>query len=84
MPNNNINEELEFEQHIAGLNDRELIESVARQTYDLKKTCPVHSRRIEALESRTKKEMGVSGGIGVGIGAVIAGVIEWFIKRGTG
>lgn len=81
MNGTDINSDLEFEQHIAELSDRGLIEFVARQQRDMSKVCPAHDRRLKKVESRTKKELGVSGGLGALITAVILGVIEYF-RRG--
>ena len=74
--------ELEFEQHIAKLNNRGLIEFVARQQYDMSLLCPVHSRDIERLKKRSRKEIGASGGIGVVIGGVLLGIVDFFLRRG--
>ena len=74
--------ELEFEQHIANLSDRGLIEFVSRQQYDMSLICPVHSKEIEKLKSRTRKEIGASGGIGVFVGGIVMGIIDHFMRRG--
>ena len=74
--------ELEFEQHIAKLDDRGLIEFVARQQYDMSIICPIHADKIKKLETRRKKELGASGGFGAFIGAAIVGVLDYFIRRG--
>lgn len=74
--------ELEFEQHIANLNDRELIEFVARQQYDMSAICPAHLDRIKKLEKRTNKAIGASGGAGALIGGMVMGFVDYFLRRG--
>jgi len=83
MPNGKeLVNELEFEQHIKNLNDRELIEFVARQQYDTSKLCPVHDRRLRDLEKRGRKETGITGGAGAVFGAFVMGAIDYFLRRG--
>lgn len=78
----NMLNELEFEQHIAKLDDRGLIEFVARQQYEMSKVCPLHDRRLKKIEGRTKKELGASGGIGAIAGGIIMGLVDYFLRRG--
>ena len=82
MPSNEINNELEFEQHISKLTDRGLIEFVARQQSDMSKVCPAHDKTIKKVEGRANKAMGASGGVGALLGGVIMWLIELFIRRG--
>lgn len=74
---------MEFEQRLneMGDNQTELIKFVARQQYEMSKLCPVHTIKIKALETRSKKEIGASGGIGAVIGVAIAGVVDYFLRR---
>lgn len=80
MPNHILNE-LEFEQHISQLNDRGLIEFVARQQYHMSKLCPIHDKEIKALKKRSKKGMGISGGIGAFLGGIIVAISDYFLRR---
>ena len=74
--------ELEFEKHIAELDDRGLIEFVARTQYDMAKLCPVQDKRLSKLESRSRKQIGASGGVGAVFGGLVMGAIDYFIRRG--
>ena len=74
--------ELEFEQHIAKLKSRELIEFIARQQYDMARVCPAHDKRIKGLEVRRRKELGASSGAGAIIGGLVMGAIDYFLRRG--
>lgn len=79
-----INEEMEFEQHISAMNDRQLLEFTARQVYSVQRLCPVHGERISELEKadkNDKKRLGITGTIsGTIVGAVI-GLVDYFAKR---
>ena len=77
-----MNTDLEFENHISVLSDRGLIEFVARQVHDISKVCPVHDKRLRVVEKQTKKTMGLIGGTGAIIGTAITATIDYFIKRG--
>lgn len=81
MPDHNILNELEFEKHIAALSDRGLIEFVAREQYRMSRLCPIHDRDIKALQHRSRKELGATGGLGAILGVAIAGVIDYFLRR---
>jgi ribosomal protein L6P/L9E len=81
MPNGNyVNNELEFEKQIASLQDRALLEFVARQNYETCIRCEKHNVRITALENQSKKTSGIAGGIAGTITAIIIGVISYFTK----
>jgi len=81
MPNGNyVNSELEFEQSIARMPDRTLLEFVARQNYETCIRCDKHNVRITALENQSKKISGIAGGIAGTITAIIIGVISYFTK----
>jgi len=83
MPNGReIINELDYRQRIKIMGDRELSEFTAFQVYE---TCIIvqnHGKRIEKMESRDRKTFGYVGGIGGLIGAIIAGTIDFFIRRG--
>ena len=83
MPNGKrILSELEFEQHISRLDDRGLIEFVARQQYQMSLVCPVHEERLIKVEKRTRKWFGISGGSGAAIGVFVTAMIDYFTRRG--
>ncbi len=81
MPNNEINQELNFEQNIADMKDRDLLEFVARQNYETCLRCAKHDLRISSLENESRKISSISGGISGTITAVIVGVISYFTNR---
>lgn len=75
--------ELEFESRLQefGDNQLELLKFVARQQFQTSKILPHHNKRITNLENRDRKAFGVSGGIGGIIGATIASVIDYLLRR---
>ena len=79
-----INDDLQFEEHIAGLEDRKLLEFVARQQYDMSKVCPIHAKDIKMLKSRSKKSLGLAGAGGAGIGTALAALVDYITHRGAG
>ena len=65
-----------------------LVKFMAWRQYDMTKQlaevtslCPVQNKRIQKLETRGKKEVGASGGVGAVIGVAIATLIEFFLRR---
>jgi len=71
MPNGNyILNDLHFDKEIEGMKDRDLMEFTAKLSYS-------NAIRIYNLEARDKKTLGLTGGIGVFIGGLIIGVIEY-------
>lgn len=68
--------DLEFEQLIGGMSDRELAEFNARQIHDL-------GRRMRTVEGRGRKAMGAFGGIGALVGAAVVGAIDYVLRRGA-
>ena len=81
--NPNMLSDMDFEQKLneQGDNQAELLKFVARNQYQMSKLCPIHSKKIEKLENRTKKELGATGGIGAIIGVAIASVIDYFMRK---
>lgn len=71
-------DELEFDQKIAGLNDRELMEFTARQVFAMTKMCHNHGDRITALEGRGSG-LKAAGGFGGVVGGTIAGLVYGLI-----
>ena len=66
--------DLKLEETIKGMGDRELLEFTVRLSYS-------NAIRIFNLEGQNKKRLGITGGIGVFIGGIIIGVIEYFRTR---
>ncbi len=83
MPNHNILSDMEFEQHLTEMGDNqiELIKFVARQQFTMSTLCPIHSKRIEKLENRTKKELGITNSISAAFGVAIASALDFFLRR---
>ena len=80
MPNG-INYELDFEKRITEMPDRQLLEFVARQTFEITGKCKIYDMKITSLESGDRKVSGIMGGITGTVVAVIIGVINHFINR---
>lgn len=74
--------DLEFEEKIQRMNDRELLEFTARQTYDVCLLAADNKKRINSLEKRDRKTFNLTGGLGAFFGAAIAVVADFFIRRG--
>ncbi len=83
MPNSTMLSDMEFEERLQQLGDNqlELLKFVARNQYNMSKLCPIHSKKIEKLESRHRKELGTTGGIGAVIGVAIASALDFFLRR---
>ena len=82
MPNGNyVNQELDFEKLISGMNDHDLLKFVARQNYDTCIRCEKHNARITNLENQSKKMSGIFGGIAGTITAVVIGIINYFVGK---
>ena len=79
--NNEFIDDLEVEQRIKEMNDRQLMEFTARQCYDIISVASKHGKRITVLERRGNKIMGIVGGIGTFVGAVIITVFNYFAGR---
>jgi len=77
---NEVLNELEFEQRMKSLKDRELLEFVARQSYETSMTCADFNQRIGDIETGNRKSSSISGGITGTITAVIIGIIGYFTK----
>lgn len=73
--------DLELEDRLKDMSDREIIEFVARQTYDVCNLAGSNERRIVLLEKRGNKFIGGVGVIGAFIGAIVIAVINYFAGR---
>lgn len=78
MNGNEYLADLEVEEKIQKMSDRELLEFNARQTYDLCGAVAKHEKRISSLEGRNRKQSGIIGSIGGVIGAAVVAVITYF------
>ncbi|GAG90101.1 unnamed protein product, partial [marine sediment metagenome] len=70
--------DMEFEQHIKKLSDRQLLEFTSRQTYDISILARHNEKRISALEGQSNRRTGIIGGGGAIIGAAVVAVIDYF------
>lgn len=71
MSGNGFLTDLEVEERIQEMSDRELLEFTARQVHN-------HSKRIAALESTRRKVTGTWAGIGTFVGAAVVAAINFF------
>ncbi len=78
-----INNELEFEKLIKDMADRQLLEFVARQSYDICQQVASDNKRIKDLENGDKKQASIIGGISGTLTAIIIGVINYFMNKRT-
>ncbi len=83
-----INLELDFEEKIKRMSDRELSEFNSRQIYERCQLCKVHTLQIAShediinrLELRGKKDLGTAGSIGGGITFAIGAIIIIILKK---
>ena len=77
--------DLEFENMINKMNDRQLLEFTARQVYDVCIVASSNEGRITKLENRDKKFVGavsgISGFIGTCLGAAVLFLINHFSRN---
>jgi len=73
--------EMEFRREIAQLEDRELSEFIALQTWEIAGVQSDHGNRIYRLEKKSRRITGWVGTVGVLIGAIVVGIIDFFIRR---
>ena len=80
MPSDILND-LDFERRIGEMQDRQLLEFVARQTFEITGKCRGYDKSIASLESGDRKASSIMGGISGTITAVVIGVIGYFTNR---
>ena len=80
MPDNML-DEMEFEKRLKEMPDRQLLEFVAHQTYEVCRDVTFQEKRIMALENINKKYFGITGGISAIIGGAIIAVINYFFNK---
>ncbi len=84
MPNGKeMLNELDFENKIneLGENQLELIKFLARQQYTANKILLLHEGRIAFVEKKDTKVFGLVGGGAGFLGAIIAGICDYFLRR---
>lgn len=79
MPNGDyILNDLELEEKMRDMSDRQLLEFNTRQSYATTILARGNERRIRGLEGRSRKAFVFSGGAGTFVGGVIVGIISYF------
>ena len=82
MPNGNyVLNDLELEEKMRDMSDRQLLEFNTRQSYATTILAHSNEKRIKGLENRSKKAFALSGGVGTLIGGVIIGMINYFTNK---
>lgn len=77
---NGINYELDFEKRIGEMKDRQLLEFVARQTFEIIGKCKTYDKKIASIENGDRKTSGIMGGITGTVTAIIIAIINYFIN----
>lgn len=70
----------EWETAKKGMTDRELLEFTADRVWDMQEMCESHRHRLDDLEKVTRNSMGIAGGIGGVIVAVVGGIVFGVLK----
>jgi len=78
---NGINYELDFEKRIAEMQDRPLLEFIARQTLEITSKCKGYDKSITTLETGDRRQAGIVGGITGTFTAIIIGISQYFYNR---
>ncbi len=73
-----LNYELDFEKRIAEMQDRPLLEFIARQTLEITGKCKGYDKSISILETGDRRQSGIIGGISGTFMAIIISVINYF------
>lgn len=81
MSSNEFISDMQLEERLQAMNDRQLLEFTARQVYDVTGVVGKHDKRIKVLEGRGKKETGITGGLGAVVGAAVVAVVNYFTGR---
>ncbi len=84
MPNGNeMIGELDFEKRIKEMADRQLLEFMARQTFEITDKCKTYDTEIDLLKTGDRKTSGIVGGISGTVTSILIGIINYFtINRG--
>lgn len=78
---NGINYELDFEKRIGEMQDRQLLEFVARQTFEITGKCKTYDSQIANLETGDRKASSVAGGISGTATAILISALNFFFNR---
>ena len=81
MPNG-INYELDFERRISQMQDRPLLEFIARQTLEFTEKCKGYDTDIDSLKNGDRKASSIAGSISGTVTSVIIGIISYFTNKG--
>ena len=81
MPNG-INYELDFEKRISQMEDRPLLEFIARQTFVFTEKCKGYDKEIASLKNGDRKASSIAGSISGTITSTIIGIIAYFTNKG--
>lgn len=79
--NDEMLDDLRFDNKIKVMPDRDLLEFVAVQVHEISLVCPTHSDRLTQLESSSKKIAGNAGALGGGIAAGFGAILIFILKR---
>ena len=75
--------EMDFEQRIKKMPDRDLQEFTARQIFSVCKRCERHEKRIINLETLDRRMIVAGGGVGAVISGAVYAIIQ-LVKMTTG
>ena len=78
---NGINYELDFEKRISEMQDRQLLEFVARQTFEITGKCKTYDNQIATLENGSRKASSITGGISGTATAIFISALNYFFNR---
>lgn len=80
---NGINYELDFEKLISDMEDRKLLEFVARQMLEVTGKVKTLNTKMTTIETGDRKASGIIGGISGTITSIIVSLINYFgVNRG--
>ena len=83
MPNGHMMlDNMEFEQQIKHMEDRELLEFTARQAYNSCILTADNKHRICILEKRGKKTASITSGASAILGGALVTLVDFLLRRG--
>ena len=77
MARNEYLDDMELENRITSMPDRELSEFTAREVCKANRRIDTNCKRLDSLESRSNKFTAGIASLGVFIGGIIVGVVEY-------
>ena len=81
---NGINYELDFEKRIKEMQDRQLLEFVARQMFEVTDKCKTYDSKIASIETGDRRTSSIMGGISGTITGILIGIINYFVGSTRG